>query len=128
MSNQLCFLLIHHPQNQHWVQLIQDTLTPLADVQLKTEKESYHLTNLNNYDLIMIDAAIESHVPQLIRHLHAKEPQARLIVMTASPTWRRAREVFRAGAIDYVRKSLDKEEILSTVQGALAKKLPALTP
>lgn len=127
MSNSLCFLLIHNRQNQHWVQIIEEALTPLGDVQLKEEKEEYHQINLKNYDLIIIDAAIEGHLPQLISDFHAQEPQARLIVMTASPTWRRAREAFRAGAIDYVRKSLDKKEILATMQGALAKKQPTFT-
>ncbi len=65
-----------------------------------------------DYPLILIDAYyVEHSLGESVQKLRQLAPEARLVVTTASPTWRRARDVMTAGANDYVPKSSYKEDI-----------------
>ena len=96
-------------------------LGPSATLHIEREENAIKLILLNNYDLIIIDAAAVADVPLLIAHIRDQKPSTRVIVATASPTWTRAREAFQAGAIDYISKTLDKKEILLKLQESLVK-------
>ncbi len=73
----------------------------------------------SDYDVIIIDAGEVRDAALLASRLRARWPEARVVIATASPTWRRAREALRAGATDYIRKSLDEEELRSKIQAVL---------
>ena len=114
-------LLINGSYDQHWTELLQEMLGPSATLHIEREENAIKLILLNNYDLIIIDAAAVADVPLLIAHIRDQKPSTRVIVATASPTWTRAREAFQAGAIDYISKTLDKKEILLKLQESLVK-------
>jgi DNA-binding NarL/FixJ family response regulator len=63
-----------------------------------------------------------------VARIRTQRRDARIVVVTDSPTWSRSREAFEAGATDYIRKLLDKEDILSQIKIALAKVLPPWSP
>ncbi|MGA9349744.1 MAG: response regulator [Anaerolineae bacterium] len=79
----------------------------------------------SRYDLVIVDASAVGDVLSLVSRLRAQQPQTRIVVVTASPTWQRAREALRAGAADYIRKSLDGEELRSKIQAVLDAPPPA---
>ena len=72
-----------------------------------------------SYDVIIIDAGTVSNAVTLVASLQSQQPEARIVVATASPTWQRAREVLQAGAADYIRKSLDKDQLRVKIQALL---------
>jgi DNA-binding NtrC family response regulator len=124
MTEQAQFLLINGSHDHYWHEVLAQTLMPLGTLHISTGAAAINLVQLAHYDLIIIDAAAVENVPVLVAHIRSQKPEARIIVATASPTWTRAREAFQAGAIDYIRKSLDQDELQSALRGALDKTLP----
>jgi DNA-binding NtrC family response regulator len=118
------FLLIDGIRDHYWRQVLEEALAPLGTLQTGDEREAIKLVLQQSYDLVIVDATEVKNVPLLISRIRAQRLDARVVVATASPTWRRAREAFQAGATDYIRKSFDREEILFTLQAALGKILP----
>jgi DNA-binding NtrC family response regulator len=118
------FLLIGDSCNDPWRQVIEGSVASLGTLQIAVEFDALSLTRQQDYDVIVIDAARVTDVPLLVSCIRTQKPGARIVVATASPTWRRAREAFRAGATDYIRKSLNKEEVLSALRATVNKAPP----
>ncbi|MCI0395744.1 MAG: hypothetical protein L0332_10800 [Chloroflexi bacterium] len=73
-------------------------------------------------DLFIIDASTtKEDIAMLVGQLHCAQQETPIIVVTTSPTWRRARAVFLAGAADYIPRTFDKDKILSSCQEALTR-------
>ena len=112
------YLLISNTCDDPWSQVLERVLSPLGSFQICKEKDILRFT-LRQFCLIIIDAASVSDVPRLISRILAQAPNIKVIVATATPTWKQAREVFYAGATDYVRKLPNEYEILSVLKTAL---------
>jgi DNA-binding NarL/FixJ family response regulator len=124
MPKEYRFLLIGDSRDDLWRQIVKDVSASLGTLQIATEVDALSLTRQQEYDVIIIDAAKAENVFLLISSIRAQKPDARIVVATASPTWKRAREAFRAGATDYIRKSMNKEEVLFALQATVNKALP----
>jgi DNA-binding NarL/FixJ family response regulator len=59
--------------------------------------------------------------------IRAARPEVKIVVATMSPTWKRAREAFRVGASDYVRKSMNEAENRSLLEASLGKLPPVVS-
>ncbi|MCB8942483.1 MAG: response regulator transcription factor [Ardenticatenaceae bacterium] len=96
-----------------WVTAVTEALNPFGQVTVTLEKDAQAVVQQDDFDLILIDAStIDMDAATLIQSLHLLRPTVPIVVNTLSPTWRRAREAFMAGAVDYIRRSLDKEKIV----------------
>ena len=118
------FLLINGTRERYWHQVLEDALAPLGTLQIGEEEKAVELVLQQDYDIVIVDATVVRDVPLRVSRIRAQRPDARIVVATTSPTWTRARAAFRAGATDYIRKSLNKDELLSAFRVALAKTLP----
>jgi DNA-binding NarL/FixJ family response regulator len=121
------FLLVGNPSGSQWSSILRRALSTLGELRIASEANAPREISRKNYDAIIVDAGAVQDVNALTSLLRQDHPQARVIVATASPTWRRAREALRAGAADYIRKSLDEKELLVAIQEALLVPLPALS-
>ena len=117
------FLLIGEKQAL-WSQRLDHVLARWGKLYTASAEEAIEAIQENDYGLIVIDAGIIEDPASLVSHLNAKQPNASLIVASASPTWRQAKEVLRAGATDYIRKSLDEKE-LDNELGAVLRSWPS---
>ena len=124
MPEKARFLLINGSGDYYWRKVLEEALAPLGPLQVGSEENAIDLILAGGHDLVFVDASAIRSVPLLVSRMRAQVPGVRAIVVTAAPTWRRAREAFQAGATDYISKSLDRDEIRSAVQAALAKILP----
>jgi len=115
-------LLVSERKETQWSRTLRQALLPLGKLRVVSEEDAEQMVVRSDYDVIIIDAGVVYGVVPLISRLRAQRPEARVIVATASPTWRRAREALQAGAADYIRKSLDEEELCSKIEAVL--KLP----
>ena len=118
------FLLINGTRERRWGKVLEEALAPLGTLEVGEERDAVEIVLQQSYDVVIVDATVVKDVPLLVSRIRAQQPDARIVVATASPTWRRAREAFYAGATDYIRRSLNKEEVLSVFQAALTKTPP----
>jgi DNA-binding NtrC family response regulator len=90
-------------------------------LQVVEEDGAMDLVIEHDYAAIFIDAVTAADFGLLTSRIRAQRPDARVIVVTASLTWKRAREAFRSGATDYVYRSIDRKELESSIAAALEK-------
>jgi DNA-binding NtrC family response regulator len=112
-------IVITNYPDSSWLKTVVEALAFVAQVEAVAEQEVWTAVQKTPYDLILIDTSnINGDVVTLVKEVHQFLPTLPIVVFTTSPTWRRARELFLAGATDYVRRSLEKETILSVCQEA----------
>lgn len=113
------FLLIDGASGSRWHQALQSALTQLGALEAVEEQEAISRLGGGEYNLVIIDATAVANVPQLVREVRANGPNLPLLVASASPDWEQAREIFRAGATDYILKSHEEEKLRTAVREAL---------
>jgi DNA-binding NtrC family response regulator len=121
------FLFVTNQPATPWSALLRLTLARWGNLSIHGEAETLNDDTLCHYDVIFVDAGHVADVGQFIACLRQRCEQQRIIVATASPTWKRAREAMQAGASDYIRKSSDATELHDIIQQAL-QNLPPTTP
>ncbi len=115
-------LVISNAPDSAWLQTVGDALQSLGKLQVASEQEAPVQIKVKDCDLMILDAtAISGDIATLVARLHEKQPDMPIVVATTSPTWQRARQVFMAGASDYIRKSFDRERILTSVREVLER-------
>ncbi len=115
-------LLISNQPQSRWSQAVNVALQSLGTVQCVSEQEALAGWLNQQTCLAIIDAtAIAGDVVDLVADLHRKQSQLPIVVATNSPTWQRARQVFLAGATDYIRSSLDTAKILAVCRDAIER-------
>ena len=124
MSREYRILLIGNLPEDPWRQVIEEASASLGSLQFAREVDVFRLVRQQDFDVIVIDAENVEDVFLLISSIRILKVDAKIVAVTMSPIWRRAREAFRAGAVDYLRKSMNKEEILSALRGAIDKVPP----
>ena len=118
MSPQI-IVVSNKPQSE-WLSNVSEALSPLGGVHIKSEYEIDTQILQMDPSLFIVDAgAISSDVSVYVSNLRKVYPDLPVVVATTSPTWRRARSMFLAGAADYVRKSFDAKHIVSVCKELL---------
>jgi len=121
----VAFLLIGDDRESTWSPMLAEMVAPFGRLHVVSEQEALEETERNRYDVIIVDATVVSEVAPLVARLRARQPEARMVVATLSPTWQRAREAMQAGAFDYIRKSFNKKETRAAIRGLLKRPRPA---
>jgi DNA-binding NtrC family response regulator len=124
MPKERRLLLIGGSRDDPWRWVLEEASASLGVLQIAREMDAFRLIRQQDFDVIIIDAAKVEDIFPLVSCIRAQRPDTRVMVATASPTWRRARGAFRAGAIDYIRKSMNKEEVLSALRATMSKAPP----
>jgi len=122
---EVAFLLIGNREESTWPQALEEAVAPFGRLHVVSEQEALEEAERNRYDVIIVDATVVSEVAPLVARLRARQPEARMVVATLSPTWQRAREAMQAGAFDYIRKSFNKKETRAAIRGLLKRPRPA---
>jgi DNA-binding NtrC family response regulator len=121
MDAQITFLLVSIQKESLWVDNIVNSLTNLGKVKILSPRQAIQSLSKSKYNVVIIDAGSTDDERLFISRVRNKQPQTRVVVITASPTWRRAREVFQLGALDYISKAMSEQELLSTFKNILSK-------
>jgi DNA-binding response OmpR family regulator len=118
------FLLLNKTEDKYWETFLREALAPLGklDVRLTTHEAPAILKG--TYGLIVVDATATDNIERLVSRLRADNLEQRIVVMSASPTWMNARAAFEAGAIDYLPKTLGKDELQKMFKQLLTIPLP----
>jgi DNA-binding NtrC family response regulator len=127
LAVEVTFLLVSDQAESPWSLTLAEALAPLGHLHIVSEQEASEEIRRARYDVVIVDTTAVKEVAPLVTRLHAQQPEARMVVATLSPTWQRAREVMQAGAFDYIRKSLNKEETLVAIREILKRPGPGST-
>jgi DNA-binding NtrC family response regulator len=119
------FLLLSDPEAEFITKELTEVLKPLGSLTtIRADEETSIEKAIKPDTLIIIDATVVEHVEELVARLRTEHPERRIVVLTASPTWQRARAAFEAGAIDYLSKSMPWEELRKAFQHASTSTVP----
>jgi len=121
MMQKNSFLLIGNLCESYWHQTLKEALSNIGSLEIQSEESSLSLVLKKNFSLIIVDAGGVYNPSCLVSRIREVQPDARIVVMTASPTWKQAREMFYAGVTDYMRKLPNKDELLPSFQEVLRK-------
>ena len=119
MSVPFHFLLISDPQGDRGHQVFREALVALGSLQVASEGEMASLLREPIYDAVIVDAGAVTSAPDVVSQIRRMDPAAKIVVVTASPHWKVAKAVLRAGATDYLHKSLSKDEIMAGLRAIL---------
>ncbi len=118
------FLLVTSEEDSLWKDAVTKALETIGELDITNKLDDVDLLCVAHYDLVIIDSLVVKDVQGAIRRIRTAREGVRVVVAAHSPTWRRARDVFRAGAVDYIRKSLNPERIRETLLAAQVKSQP----
>jgi DNA-binding NtrC family response regulator len=115
------FLLVGSQTDSAWVTALREALRPRGELDLATEFDAVSKMRKNVYKLVIIDASHLASEEEIVTLLHRNNPDVPLVVASASPAWERARLALVAGAVDYIKKSLDENTLSATFDDILAR-------
>ena len=96
-----------------WLKQLIEVLAVLGELTICAES-MLHEEPDEAYDLLLVDASgLQMDLAERVAWLNGRFPNTPVIVLTSSPTWRRARDVLQAGAADYMRRSFDDVQLLA---------------
>ena len=113
------FLLVSDSPDDYGNQVLREALVALGSLQVALEGELAYLLQEQSYGIVIVDAGAVESAPEVVSQIRELNPDTTVVVVTISKHWEVARDVFRAGAMDYLSKSLSKEEILASFQKVL---------
>lgn len=107
-------LFITTLQNRAFSQVLSEVLLPYGKLDVTTWE---HQPRIADYRFIFLDAGVLAELDTadslsgLVSQLSKFYPQAPILVTTSSATWKRTREALLAGAVDYIRQTLDPDSL-----------------
>lgn len=118
------FLLLNGSDDDFSKDFLTEVLKPFGSLKVVPANQGSIPGNEEPDGLIFIDATAVERAERLVAQLRLERPERRIVVLTASPTWKRARAAFEAGAMDYLPKTLPIEELRQAFRQALQNPLP----
>lgn len=118
------FLYIFSTENHTFESVLAQVLKPYGrlDTCLWDDLEMH---SIEDYTLIFLDAGIiadtaeSDNLTSIISLIQKYSLRANIIVATTSPTWRRAKEAFQAGAVDYIHLTLDTNRLNKDMEAVI---------
>jgi DNA-binding NtrC family response regulator len=130
-SAEASILLISPDGN--WQKIVQKAWANAGEVDVEVDLEqalqriSVRLSRKRPYKLIVMDVWATPDIARSISAIRRLQPDARIVVASAAPAWRQAREAFDAGAVAFTVKSLDVGELQTTLRQAHKTTPPRVT-
>ncbi len=112
-------LLVLDQQQCSSLRKFKDVLSQLAEISIATEDQALGAILQDPYHAIIVDSLSVGSLTDFIDRVLERQVDAKVIVITASPTWRMTREVLQAGAYDYINKSLSPKELFTVFKRVL---------
>jgi len=113
------FLLVSDSPDDYGNQVLREALVALGSLLVASESELASLLQEQTYDIVIVDAGAVTSAPKLVSQIRELDPGTRIVVVTTSKHWKVARDIIRAGAMDYLSKSLSEGEMLASFQKVL---------
>jgi hypothetical protein len=125
------FLFITTPFNHSFAEVLAEVLAPYGSLELSDWQEKPVLSFFNLVFLdagIFADSPIPSNLTDSLAKLLRDFPSARIVVTSASTTWKRTRDALKVGAVDIIRQSLNPDRLGNDLRPTLQKYLVQNAP
>lgn len=108
-----CQLVIVAGEESEWIHIVEQSWRPYGRIQIMAETAVVPPCSATPPPtLFLIDASnVNLDVIQLIKKLTAQYSSVPVVLATASPTWQQARAALHAGAVDYVKRTIDSQSL-----------------
>ena len=113
------FVLVSATHGGAWAEVLRARLALLGDMDCITQDGIG--PEVSQYAMAFVDSTEVTAPGTCVARLLSGAQSTQVVVLTASPTWRRAREMFEAGAVDYLSKSMPQAEFLAAVEAILRR-------
>ena len=123
-ERRLHFLFVTDLKTPVWQPILTEALAGWGAVEAVAETEAVTRVRQdepNVWPVVLIDASQCHDAVKLVESLHAEFPALPIVVLTALPNLRLLRSVYRAGARDCLKMSLDARALRQSLA-------PVLTP
>jgi ActR/RegA family two-component response regulator len=117
-------VLLGTTKDNEWNNALKEALKPLGGIDVMEPGQLAAGEPNSKYKIVALDASYIDNVERYVSQLRSEEPDRRIVVLTAAPSWQSARAAFEAGAIDYLPKTLDQCEIRKAFKELKRKRLP----
>lgn len=108
-------LFITHTQVELQGQRLLESLSDFGAAVVASAAEAIPQLQRQSFDFVLIDAGVVANPPELVLQMLDAKPETIIVVLTVSPTWTRARAALQAGAFDYIKMSLDPDDLRQTL-------------
>lgn len=115
------FLVVTNKTSSTWLVTLKDAVAPMGQLQISTEKTAATELQHVPYDMIIVDFVAVKDATEFVSGIHEAHPKIPIVVATLSRGWRRTREALRAGATDYILKSLTSKELALVLENLLTR-------
>ena len=109
-------LLVSWNLTDTWLKRFQVFLTEFKKVDPVDKARAVERFREYNYDIVVLDENCLIGDYPLIKQFTEIQPATRVIVIADSPDWRKARQAFQSGAVEYVPTSIDGDEMKKILQ------------
>ncbi len=113
------FLVVTNKTRSAWLATLKDAVASLGQLYISSEKDAAIELQRTPCGMVFVDSAAVEDTIEFISELHVTYPQIPVVVATLSRGWRRTREAMRAGATDYLLKSLTSKELTVAIENLL---------
>lgn len=95
----------------------QQALAELGVIRISSAAEAAEPAAEASYDLVVVDD--QPSAAEVVARFHDRYPKLPIVALSSDRSWERAREAWRAGATDVVKKQPDEAELSQTVKRIL---------
>jgi DNA-binding NtrC family response regulator len=103
------FVLVGNPLESTFKNRLEKILGTYGKIEITSD----NLNPLPISDMVIIDATEVEDFIALVKHYYTEDPNRKIIVATAVPTWQRARQAIKSGAYRYIEKNISDQELYS---------------
>ena len=111
-----------------WLSFFDETLACLMTVEMVGRRQEgldclrRSVSSGDGYEVVVVDVGTTADILAFIHEILSITPDSRVVVVTAAPDWRAARDSLAAGASGYLTKSLNPQQTLAAFRDILSKK------
>lgn len=120
-------IMISVDEELEWIQMVQKTWQSLGKMKIISEVTAmqFGISTTQIPSSIIIDASSIRHdLVSLVKEIHQQFENVPIVVASASPNWEQARDVFHAGAADYVKRTTDVQNLIQLLKNYAGRASP----
>jgi len=104
-----------------WEKIFKDKRMKFKAVSITSEEQILEEKETITSELIIVDITGTKKISHLISIIKSQQSKPNIIITNFIPTWKQAREAFYLGAVDYIRKINNHDEMVEQIITSIAK-------